>query len=432
MKHTWLFKSSRVLVGLWVLALLAVSPSTVQADEIWVSPTPAGKKPLGNWPGSPLKKSSSFAWHIPDDAVGSTDSAKIVVISLKDGDISYQINTSLAVNGDALFADPPETVESTTGDVPLVLTMTAGELTEINVPLPTLIAGDYFSVNFLKKSKAKLVVVGLRYTYNADWTRNGSSLYYTLGNVGLGTSSPLQKLDVRGNTYVSGNTGLGTTAPLQKLDVRGSGYISSRLGIGDSTPLSTLEVRHGFGVGSNGLTITGSGSDTSALYTASTADLWFVMNGTVKGVIDGSTGVYSVFSDRRLKKNIEPLGNTLDKVMALKPSKYHFKTEGNSGSKHFGLIAQELKEVFPEAVSVQSGGENGGLKDLHIVAYSKLIPVLIKGMQEQQTIIQGMQEKLDSQQKQQVAYQALEGMVQKMQMKLDRLEKADWTLAGNK
>ncbi|MDO7877800.1 tail fiber domain-containing protein [Hymenobacter sp. ASUV-10] len=43
-----------------------------------------------------------------------------------------------------------------------------------------------------------------------------------LGNVGIGTTTPSQRLEVNGSTIVTGRVGIGTTAPTQQLDVRGN------------------------------------------------------------------------------------------------------------------------------------------------------------------------------------------------------------------
>jgi len=173
MKTTWLLKSSRILIGLWVLALLAVSPLPAQADELWVTPA-SNKKLLGNWATAPFKKKVGFSWHVPDDMVCCNDSATIFVIALKDQDLAYQIDTSNGVDGD------PHDAANVIG-TPQVKALVAGELAEISVPLPSLVAGDYVSVQFLSKKAKKLLVVGLRYTYDENLASGGAITGVTAG-----------------------------------------------------------------------------------------------------------------------------------------------------------------------------------------------------------------------------------------------------------
>ncbi len=84
------------------------------------------------------------------------------------------------------------------------------------------------------------------------------------------------------------------------------------------------------------------------------------------------------------------MGKVLEKIKELKPCKYHFKENKDADPKYFGLIGQELHSILPEVVNIHNG-EDGGIDGLHTVSYTALIPVLIKGMQEQQEIIEGQQ-----------------------------------------
>lgn len=108
----------------------------------------------------------------------------------------------------------------------------------------------------------------------------------------------------------------------------------------------------------------------------------FRVNGVsrVKGEFDEVTGIYSSVSDRRLKKNINPLPDALHKLMKLKPCQYHFLENEESEPQHYGLIAQEVVEIFPEIVDYSSES------DKHLLSYSELVPVLIKAIQEQQAM----------------------------------------------
>ena len=93
-------------------------------------------------------------------------------------------------------------------------------------------------------------------------------------------------------------------------------------------------------------------------------------------------------SDRRIKSNIQVLDNSLEKVSRLKPSTFSYND--NPTAIRGGFIAQEVKEVFPEFVS-KPQHEN----EMMGVDYNGMIAVLTKAIQEQQTLIQSLQEKLE-------------------------------------
>ena len=104
-----------------------------------------------------------------------------------------------------------------------------------------------------------------------------------------------------------------------------------------------------------------------------------------------ATGISSI-SDRRYKTNIQSLSSSLDKIMHLRPVKFDYR-EGKDGERStdpmrqnkVGLIAQELKDVIPEAVRYME------YEDIYVVDYTVLIPFLVKTIQEQQAQIEELQ-----------------------------------------
>lgn len=77
-------------------------------------------------------------------------------------------------------------------------------------------------------------------------------------------------------------------------------------------------------------------------------------------------------SDRRLKKNLRPITNALDKVMQL--NGYTFERIG-SDDRRVGVIAQEVEQVLPEAVRRKPDG-------YRTVAYGNMIGLLIEAIKE--------------------------------------------------
>lgn len=94
---------------------------------------------------------------------------------------------------------------------------------------------------------------------------------------------------------------------------------------------------------------------------------------------NGTTITYGVGSDKRLKKNIEPLDIGLARIKALRPSQFEWRgTEQHpeiDGRKDVGLIAQEVQKVIPQAVVQQ---DNGYL----MLDYFKMQPYIIRSIQE--------------------------------------------------
>lgn len=96
-----------------------------------------------------------------------------------------------------------------------------------------------------------------------------------------------------------------------------------------------------------------------------------------------ASGDVTAYSDPRLKKQIKPIQNALDKIDTLDGVNFLWKKKrglGKAGKSDVGVLADQVLAVLPEAVHT-SGIEIEGVK-YDMVAYDKLIPLLIQGIKE--------------------------------------------------
>ncbi len=127
-----------------------------------------------------------------------------------------------------------------------------------------------------------------------------------------------------------------------------------------------------------------------------------------------TTGTY-LPSDEKLKKNVKDFSKAMDIINQLHPKIYQYKDEGNYKLMHlpqgdrYGLLAEDLEKVLPGLVKAskfetstdeeRKSGKATPDIDFKAVNYTELIPVLIKGMQEQQTVIEQLQQEIEQLQK---------------------------------
>lgn len=162
----------------------------------------------------------------------------------------------------------------------------------------------------------------------------------------------------------------------------------------------------------------------------------YAYGSTYAGYFSGSTyctGTY-VGSDKSLKQNIKEFSSAMDIINKLKPRQYEYRHDGNYDQMnlpigdHYGLIAQDLELVLPNLVkdskfetnmrgpvaakpgangkptpedassSVSPGSDTKAKAEtisFKAVNYIELIPIMIKGMQEQDALIQKQQAQID-------------------------------------
>ena len=106
----------------------------------------------------------------------------------------------------------------------------------------------------------------------------------------------------------------------------------------------------------------------------------------VNGDAGGATDWYND-SDERLKKNITPIEDALDKISRLEGVYFEWQdAENRPDGRRVGLIAQEVEKVVPEVVDKKG--------EFYSMATAGLVPVLIEAIKEQQEQIDELRAKL--------------------------------------
>ncbi|BDS15292.1 tail fiber domain-containing protein [Aureispira anguillae] len=258
--------------------------------------------------------------------------------------------------------------------------------------------------------------IGTRYTNVDDWST--FTINTQTKHIGIGTNNPDQRLDINGGgIQLNGEFGIGFVGAIP-YDGNVSGdrakiyYDGDFIGtyydflVFEKTDANNADP-------DGGIVFTMKGSDnirTSALTIRGNARVGLqtisnpayaleLPNSTAVGTGRARANAWATYSDGRLKDARKTIPYGLQTVLQLNPLIYqhHHSTTDKDGTikieeqsaLDIGFIAQELKPLIPEAVH---SPENEA-QDLWAVDYTRLIPVLTKAIQEQQTTIKHLEQK---------------------------------------
>jgi hypothetical protein len=91
-------------------------------------------------------------------------------------------------------------------------------------------------------------------------------------------------------------------------------------------------------------------------------------------------------SDVRLKKNIDISHYGMNEVLQLEPKSYHYINQDNEGTRHIGLMVQDVAKIMPELVVPLSQRQSAEFltsdETMYGLKYQELIPVLINAIKE--------------------------------------------------
>jgi trimeric autotransporter adhesin len=114
---------------------------------------------------------------------------------------------------------------------------------------------------------------------------------------------------------------------------------------------------------------------------------YFVSTGEAGSItLSGSSTSYNTSSDYRLKQDLKEF-NGLSLISEIKTYDYEWKTDHK---RSYGVIAHELQAILPQAVTGEKDGER-----MQGVDYSKIVPLLVKAVQESHDIIKELKQKVE-------------------------------------
>jgi hypothetical protein len=225
--------------------------------------------------------------------------------------------------------------------------------------------------------------------------------YLTVANrirVGYGesdTTTPSKDLDVSGEASIGSLMVGATTTPAMQLQVKDTTNYHGILVNGNAAPNVCFDTSTGttpeWKVG-----ISGNDATKFAISKGTANDDKLTIDSSGNAAVSGNVTAYS--SDERLKTNITPIENPIEKVKQLNGVEFDWKDNVEELGftprvKHeTGVIAQNVQSVIPDATP------NAPFNEEYLtVQHEKIIPVLIEAIKEQQKQIDELKQALHEQ-----------------------------------
>ena len=221
------------------------------------------------------------------------------------------------------------------------------------------------------------------------WSSNANGIHI-MSNVGIGTNTPTNTLEVAGTVRINGTftTGIPTSE-----GVYIGNYGTGRPGIEMVGATDAIIDFTTINNDTRGRIYYAHNTDSMVLRTAATDRL--IINGAgnvgigtaspterlhVNGKILAADDI-TAFSDSNYKTNLEPISGAMDIIESITGYKYNMIDDAPDSKKHVGVLAQQVETLLPEVVHTGEDGKKS-------VAYGNMIALLIQGMKEMKKEIQ--------------------------------------------
>jgi hypothetical protein len=235
-------------------------------------------------------------------------------------------------------------------------------------------------------------VTGARFNPTSS-SASGDGMYLpTTNNIGF-TTSGIERMRVQSDGTIRINSGGATSSATFQLfssstASEGGGLSVSYLGGGSYGPLKFVTG------GSETMRISGGGlvgigTDNPAVQFHTTGGVRFATfagGGTTTLSVDNN-GDLARTSSIELKNNITNIKYGLSDILKINPINFNWKDENKFGNENEnGFIAEDVYTIIPNVVS----SDNNGI----FMDYTKLIPILTKAIQEQNSLIKALEQRI--------------------------------------
>ena len=214
------------------------------------------------------------------------------------------------------------------------------------------------------------------------------------GNVGIGTTTPQEKLDVNGSvrlgTWTDTSRYVGITQPTDTIILAGMEIESVDAGTGGASSgnySQNVHIHTHHKATSHGERLTVQYDGNVGIGTSPSYQLDVSGAITTNDMMTAKS--YTANSDETLKENIKILTDPLEKILQLEGKIYNWKKDKEK-RQHAGLIAQEVEQHIKEVViDDHADGKKG-------IDYNGLIPYLVECIKTQQNQIDTQQKQINT------------------------------------
>src|SRR5262249_36001806 len=180
------------------------------------------------------------------------------------------------------------------------------------------------------------------------------------------------------NTTGASNTAIGDGALYANTTGSGNTALGYNAGIAVTTANNVICI---------GSEVIGSNTNNNTCFIGNIVAVTTELNDAVPVVVATSNQLGTVSSSRRFKKEIKPMENSSEAILALKPVTFHYKSD-KMNRPEFGLIAEEVAEVNPDLVVHDKYGQ------IYSVRYEAVNAMLLNEFLKEHATVQELKKEI--------------------------------------